>query len=159
MDVSTLAGAYEGLKAAKDLLGAAFNAKVDAEAKAKILEAQQQLGQIQDTLFSVREQLFALQADRDSLKQRLDESGKWEARIGEYTLAKTLGGAVVLESKSEPKHYLCPSCVNKRELHILQTNRTLSGKYRCTGCGSEYPVEPRQEVDVEPIPTINHWMR
>ena len=159
MDISAIAGAYEGLKAAKDLLGVAFNAKVDSEAKAKILEAQQQLAQIQDALFTAREQLFALQTERDDLRRTLDDSDKWEKRLDQYELKRTAGGAVVLESKSEPKHYVCPSCVNKRELHILQTNRTFSGKYRCTGCSSEYPVEPRQEANFDPPPMESPWRR
>jgi predicted RNA-binding Zn-ribbon protein involved in translation (DUF1610 family) len=157
MDYSSVAGAYEALKATKELLTFAFNAKVDAEAKAKILEAQKHLGEIQDTLFNVREQLFALQGERDELKQRLEQTLSWQRRIEDYELVKTAGEAVVLQSKSDPKHYACPSCVNKNELHILQTNRTFSGKYRCTGCGSEFPVEARMEANISLRRTTHHW--
>ena len=155
MDVTTFAGAYGGLKAAKELLTAAFEAKVDAEAKAKILEAQSKLGEVQDTLFSLREQLSLLQEERNLFKQQLADAQDWKEQMDTYELVKTVGGAVVLLSKTEPKHFACPSCVNKRELHILQDSRALSGQYRCTGCGSTFPVDPRQKL--QPLPIQSHW--
>lgn len=158
MDLTAVAGAYEGVKAVKTLLGLAIEAKVDAEAKSKIIDAQAKLGQIQDDLFVLREQLFLLQEERNSLKQKLDESQAWNDQISNYELQQTPGGAVVYKSKKEPTHYACPSCINKREIHVLQTNRTLSGKYRCTGCGNEFPVEPRQEPPrAEAIPIQTPW--
>ena len=158
MDFAAIAGAYEGIKATKDILKSAFDAKVDAEAKAKIVEAQSRLGDIQDTLFSMREQMFALQEERNTLKRQLDDTNAWSSRVAEYELTNTPGGAVVLQSKGALKHFACPSCVNKREIHILQNNRTLSGKYRCTGCGSEFPIEPRQSPPtVIPMPIDSPW--
>ena len=61
MDVASIASAYQGLKAAKDILGVVFDSKVDAEAKPKVLDAMQKLGDAQDALFSLREELFSLQ--------------------------------------------------------------------------------------------------
>ena len=54
MDVATISGAYQGLKAAKEILAAAFEAKVDAEAKPRVLEALSKLGDAQDALFALR---------------------------------------------------------------------------------------------------------
>ncbi len=144
MDATAIAGAYQGLKAAKEILGALFEAKVDAEAKPKILEAQARLGEVQDVLFSLREHLSQLQEERNLLRQQLAEAQAWNATVAQYELAKTDGGAVVYRFKGEPAHFVCPSCFNKREMQILQNNGTLSGKYRCTGCGAEFPVEPRE---------------
>ena len=45
MDPISLTGAYQGLKAAKEILGALFDAKVDSESRPKILEAQGKLGE------------------------------------------------------------------------------------------------------------------
>lgn len=89
MDLTAVAGAYEGVKAVKTLLGLAIEAKVDAEAKSKIIDAQAKLGQIQDDLFVLREQLFLLQEERNSLKQKLDESQAWNDQISNYELQQT----------------------------------------------------------------------
>lgn len=69
MDVATITGAYQGLKTAKEILGTVFEAKVDAEAKPKVLEALSKLGDAQDTLFALREELFSLQEENNALKK------------------------------------------------------------------------------------------
>ena len=155
MDSLSLAGAWQGAKAAKELLTAAFEAKVESEVKPKILEAQTRLGEIQDTLFALREQLSQLQDDKRDLQAKLDQAEAWSERLKQYELIKTIGGAVVYQFKGQPHHYACPTCINKKEVQILQDNRTLSGKYRCTGCKNEFPVDPRQEA--EPVPISGSW--
>jgi hypothetical protein len=144
MDVTSITGAYQGLKAAKDILGVLFDAKVDAEAKPKILEALQKLGEAQDTLFALREELFSLQTTNGQLRQEIADSKTWQSTASQYDLVKTAGGAVVYKFKGEPEHFACPSCFNLKQVHILQTNRTMSGKFRCTGCSSEFPVDPQK---------------
>jgi hypothetical protein len=149
MDVTTISAAYGGLKATKDLLSAVLSAKIDAEAKAKILEAQSRVGTAYDTLFELREELFRLQGENNELRRQIEDSASWAARLAEYEMVKTQGQAVVYRFKSTPEHYACPSCVSKREIHILQTNRNMSGTYKCTGCNSDFPVE--KEMAFEPL--------
>ena len=144
MDIALVTGAYQGLKATKEILTTIFDAKVDAETKPKILEALQKLGEAQDTLFSMREELFALQEEKNAIKQQLAEALSWQSKADQYSLTKTAGEAIVYKFNGEPEHFACPSCFNSKVIHILQTNRALSGKYRCTGCGSEFPVEPQK---------------
>lgn len=144
MDIATISAAYEGLKTSKQILGAIFEAKVDAEAKPKVIAALEQLGNAQDALFSLREDLFKLQAENDTLRRQLAEAQSWEARSKQYQLARTTGGAVVFRFNGDPEHFACPSCYNKQQIHILQDNRAVSGKFRCTGCAAEFPVNPRE---------------
>jgi predicted RNA-binding Zn-ribbon protein involved in translation (DUF1610 family) len=157
MDAASIIGAYQGLKAAKEILSAAFDAKVDAEAKPKVLEALQKLGDAQDTLFALRDELFSLQESNNQLKQQLAEAAAWQSRAEQYQLVKTSGGAIVFRFKSEPEHYACPSCFNAKAIHILQPNRTSSGKYRCTGCTSEFPIEPQKKSAPIQYPTSGEW--
>lgn len=145
MDIATVGAAYEGLKASKQILGAFFEAKVDAEARPKVLAALEQLGNAQDALFALREELFRLQTDNEALRRQLAEAQSWEARTNQYKLARTAGGAVVYKFNGDPEHFACPSCFNKQEIHVLQDNRTMSGKFRCTGCAAEFPINPREE--------------
>jgi predicted RNA-binding Zn-ribbon protein involved in translation (DUF1610 family) len=158
MDISAITGAYQGLKSAKEILGVVFDAKVDAEAKPKILEAMEKLGKAQDTLFELRESLFTLQEENKSLKDELAQARGWQSRAERYELAQAEGTAVVLKFKGEPAHFACPSCFNKKEIHILQDNRTMSGKFRCTGCGAEYPIKPHKDWGPLPPSRGGSWM-
>ncbi|MCX5538352.1 hypothetical protein M3A49_02360 [Paraburkholderia sp. CNPSo 3076] len=144
MDIAAITGAWQGIKAARELVGGLIDAKIDAEAKARVYEAQAKLGDVQDTLFDMREEMYSLQEANKNLKAQLAEVEAWQTKAAQYELSKTPGGAVVYRFKGEPEHYACPSCFGLKQIHILQTNRTYSGKYRCTGCKSEFPVEPQK---------------
>jgi hypothetical protein len=155
MDPISFAGAYEGLKAAKSLLGIAIDAKVDAESKSRIMEAQGKLGDVQDTLFTLRERLSELQQERDSLRSELSAERDWLSKAGQYELAATLGTAVVYKFKGEPDHLACPSCFNKREVHILQLDSDFFGTYKCTGRGSSFPI--KQTKRISPTSSVEEW--
>jgi hypothetical protein len=145
MDIGSITAAYNSLKFGKDLLSTMAEAKVDIASQGKVLEALAKLGQVQDTLFELREELFRLQSDNESLRKKLGEVEGWGSNLNEYDLTKTNGGAVVYVSKGEPQHFLCPSCIATHQIQILQDNRTSSGKFRCPGCKNEFPVNPRKE--------------
>lgn len=148
MDIATITGAWQSIKAAKELVGGLIDAKADAEAKTSIYEAQAKLGNVQDTLFSMREEMFALQDENKNIKAQLAEVEAWQAKAEQYELTKTPGGAVVYRFKGEPEHFACPSCFGSKQIHILQTTRTLSGRYHCTGCRSGFPVEPQKALSL-----------
>jgi len=150
MDAISLAGAYQGLKAAKDILTTLFDAKVDADARPKILEAQSKLGDVQEALFVLRERMSELQQERDDLKNELANAHAWQAKSDQYELNPTAGSAVVFRYKGQPEHFACPSCFNKREIHILQDNKVMSGTFKCTGCESNYPVKEQSKIDRRP---------
>ncbi|MBU0620553.1 MAG: hypothetical protein KJ795_01775 [Gammaproteobacteria bacterium] len=152
MDIVSIGAAYEGLKNSKQILGAIFEAKVDAEAKPRVLAALEQLGDAQDALFSLREELFRLQTENDLLRRQLADANSWDTRAGQYQLTHTDGGAVVFKFNGQPEHFACPSCFNKHEIHILQDNRTMSGKFRCTGCTAEFPIKPHESA---PAPVVH----
>jgi hypothetical protein len=149
--------AFTGLKFVKESLTTLAQGKIEAESQTRILEALDRLGTAQDALFELREQLFALQSDNAALAKQIEEHCSWKAQIAQYELIQTPGSAVVYRFKGEPIHYACPSCVNKQKVEILQDNRTISGKFRCTGCGNEFPINPRHNP---PPPRVNTggWM-
>jgi hypothetical protein len=146
VDLTTITAAYNGLKVGREILNAFMEAKIETEARGKILEVVTKLGAAQDTMFEMREELFKLQSENQDLRRKSAEQESWDKRLSAYSLKGTVGGAVVYAANAEPLHYICPSCLNKRELHILQDNRTASGKFRCTGCESEYPINRRQDA-------------
>lgn len=144
MDATLAMAAYNGLKFAKDSLTTLVQGKVEIETQTKILAALERLGTAQDALFQMRDEMFALQAENQQLKNEAEQNKKWHEKLSRYELVMTAGGAVVHRFKGDPLHYLCPSCLNKGQLEILQDNRTMSGKFRCTACEAEYPINPRE---------------
>jgi len=146
MDATLAMAAYNGLKFAKDSLTTLVQGKIEAESQTKILAALEKLGTAQDALFQMRDELFTLQAENLQLQQEIKLHDNWKEQFAGYELVKTEGGAVVYKFKNDPVHFACPSCANNQMLEILQDNRTLSGKFRCTGCEAEYPVNPQKKL-------------
>lgn len=149
MGIRSLKGAMQSLGVAKKLVGTLSTAKPEDDVQERITQAMQSLGAAQEDMFQLREDLDQLQDERDDLKQRLQAAESWCKRSGGYTLVQTEGGAVVYMFTGDPLHYACPSCFNKQEIHPLQNNRTISGKYRCTGCSAEYPVELTKKLNIQ----------
>lgn len=143
MDIATITAAYEGLKIGKNVLTSLYDLKIEADARKKVDVVMSKLGDAQDALFSMREELFNLQSQNADLKKSIAESESWDKKLAEYTLSKTPGGAVVYMFNGSPDHYACPSCVTKKTIQILQDNRTYSGKYRCVSCSAEFPINPQ----------------
>jgi len=144
MDLASITAAYSGLKVAKDIFNGLNDLKVEAATIDKINEAVKKVADAQDTLFSMREELFRLQSENAELAKTIAESDNWDKKLSEYSLVKTPGGAVVYKFNGEPEHYICPSCASRKSIEILQDNRTYSGKYRCVHCKAEYPINPQQ---------------
>ena len=144
MDISTIAAAYESLKASKELFRTFLDAKADAEAAPKIQAALNQLGEAQDTLFALREELFRLQGENDRLRQEISATKSWEEKLSGYELTNTAGGAIVYKYKGTPEHFACPNCANKHEIQILQDLGGRAGTFLCNGCKSRYPVRSSQ---------------
>ena len=149
MDIASITSAYSGLKIAKDIFIGFADLKIEAESIGKINEAVKKVGDAQDALFQLREELFRLQEENNSLKSTIGEFNSWEDKLAEYELVKTVGEAVVYKFKTEPEHYICPSCVSKKSIQILQDNKTRGGTYRCISCDGNYPINKEEEF--EPI--------
>jgi hypothetical protein len=157
IDAAAISGAYAGLKAAKDLLKGAFDAKVDAEVKTKVYEAMERLGDSLDTLYAMRGDMFDLQTEIQKLKRELADAQAWDAKAATYSLASSPGGAIAYKFNGEPAHWACTNCFAKREVQPLQTNRTMSGKYRCVSCTAEFPIELQRQPAQAMAQTRTPW--
>lgn len=151
-----IAAAYTGIRFIKDSLVVVMNAKIESAAKEKINEILDKIGPIQDTLFYLREELSQLQTENYGLREKLKSVEDWNSKLAGYKLEKAMGGAVVYCSAGEPKHYLCPNCVNKKEIQILQGREgSMSGDLTCPGCGKSFPVNP--DRDFNPPMSSDDW--
>jgi hypothetical protein len=139
-----ISAALAAFKAAKDLGKVIFEAKIDHDVQEKYRGVLDKLGDAQDTLYELRDELLTKQSEVEKLQRTLSENDDWRTRIGQFAIVQTAGGAVVHQFEGGPPYYACPNCINDRRIVPLQDNRTLSGKYRCVACKSEYPVEAQQ---------------
>jgi predicted RNA-binding Zn-ribbon protein involved in translation (DUF1610 family) len=143
-----IAAAISAFKAAKDLGKVIFDAKIDAAVKEKARDVIDKLGDAQDTLYQLRDELLNVQTDNADLKRQIAEADDWKETAAHYEIVKTAGGAIVHKFKGTPEHYACPNCMGAKRITPLQDNRTLSGKYRCThpSCnGAEFPVDAQKQ--------------
>lgn len=146
MDLSAIAGAYQGIKNIKELVGGLIDAKADATAKDRIFDVKERLGAVQDTLFALRDALADLQAENVQLKAELAKAEAWDKRAASYELITTAGGAIVYKHSGEPEYYACPNCFESKRVSILQTNRSYHGSYSCKGCDATYLLEPLKPI-------------
>jgi ribosomal protein L37AE/L43A len=142
MDMAAVSGAYTGLKFAKDVLQGVLAAKVAVDTHTQVSAALEKLGEAQDTLFLMREELFRFQHDNEELRRQLLARDDWNTQLIKYRLATTAGGATVYEHTGAPQHYACPSCMNDRKIQILQDRRVMDGIWDCPGCKAMYPIDP-----------------
>ena len=154
MDRTHITTAITTLKSLKECLqtlaGLTLKMQVIGESQAdfpNIQDALNKLSLLQDALFHTREQLVKLQEENSRLQEEIRRREDREDSRIQYNLRQTPGGAVVYESVSQaPKHYMCPSCMNNRQLHILQRVNTRSGQFECPNCRVTYRVEQSQKV-------------
>ena len=150
MDLTTIAAAITSAKALKELLQAATSLKLDNETLVRMNNALNEISAIQEKLFEARDQLFNLQRENDELRQQIKAHDDWKTRLDEFVLNKTVGGAVVFESRSEnPKYYVCPQCIEKQQIQILQDLNVASGTFECPGCKTKYPIKERRKIEIK----------
>lgn len=144
MDIATITSAWNGIKIAKDTFTFILNSKIETETRTKVTEALRVLGDAQDQLFQLREELFRLQTENKELKDTLSDQEKWKSKLTNYELTETPGGAVVYKSIQGTEHYACPSCIERKELQILQDRRIFTGSFECPGCGKAFLINPKE---------------
>lgn len=138
--------ALAAIKGTKELLTGALDAKIDIEVRAKVSEAREKIGTIQDTMYELRARNFDLLEENGALKAELSKAQGWQAQLDAYELVKAPGTAMVYRSKTEPVHYVCPSCLTKQEIHPLQDVKSDSGVYLCPGCKAYFNVDRERQI-------------
>ena len=139
MDMGTISAAVSSLKTAGEIAKALIQTNNLAEIQAKsidlnykIIEAQQQLLEANETQRELLEKIRALQAQIQSMNN-------WETEKRRYELISPFPGCVVyalLKSASNgvAPHYICTSCYQKGQASILQARPGVIGKGREAGC-------------------------
>jgi hypothetical protein len=132
---------YDIAKANKELTN--YNEFVSAisEVNAKLIDANTA------ALTSQEKQSFLTQRVSD-LEKKIMEFEHWESEIQKYKLHQFPSGTFAFELKpemqqAEPLHYLCQTCVAKRQKAIMQPDGFHDGKplfLRCHNCDLLIPI-------------------
>jgi hypothetical protein len=138
--VGAIKTAFNALKDLKELgLSAKHAAVVDA-AMDDMREAQNQLNNVQGEILELREENHAL-------KRTIANHDNWQDRFDQHALVQTPGGAQVYQGGEPPNnYYACPACIEHQKIQILQTERSMSGRWSCPSCNTKFPVDPPQTM-------------
>lgn len=143
MDVTTLGGAFEALKALVGLAKATADAAADEKQREKLYEIRSGLMDLQAKVLEDQQsrmellsRLEAVTKERDSLKEK-------KSRLDDYELYAVQPGRFVHKSKARegvPDHFACPNCIASSEsasvLQVESGYRYGGGdtRYWCTLC-------------------------
>jgi hypothetical protein len=119
--VNAVSVAASALGFAKTAGSTAVSLAVESKVREQVNESLVQVGKAQEALLTIQASLFGLQSENHALKDQLRELREEAQRRDQYRLVITTGGAAVLESTTEPKHFVCPAChASKGEYQVLQ---------------------------------------
>ena len=126
---------------AKDTIKGLFSEKVDERVKEKLQEVLDCIDKMQIAALEKNEQMFHMQSELYELKDKLRMVDEWKDRISEYEMYVAPGKGVVYKSIKAPLHFICPACVEKKQIQILQDHDLMSGEFKCPNCKVDFPVK------------------
>lgn len=151
-----IAGVIATIQTAYGIAKSVVDGKIDAEVQAKASELVDSIINLQGAILSLQSENQDLLENNRQLKSQLSDLHQWEAIAGSYQLSEISEGLFLYSLKdgsTEPHHYVCPNCFNKKQKSILQVsspNRTGSS-YICPSpqCKGRF-LDSTTAVEVEP---------
>ncbi|QXH25101.1 hypothetical protein ACTTAK_06645 [Rhodobacter capsulatus] len=88
-----------------------------------------------------------------TLQRELQERDQFEAELARYALTKTDRGARIYtlkadDSRGEPLHHICPSCVGQRKKSILQPSVDAYNSLTCPSCKTRFLADTSERGDL-----------
>jgi len=142
-----IVAAIQSTKTAIDLVKAANGLANYSELLTAVTAVQEKLTDaIASELASQEKQALLAERVRE-LENKLREIEDWESQMKRYQLHKFPTGALAYAlqpgmEQGQPLHYLCASCVDKKQKSTLQPHGRL---LRCTVCKTDIRIEPSPE--------------
>lgn len=154
-----IAAAIQSAKTLAELLKAAKSLSNYNELVAAVSEVNSRLMEATAVALASQEKHSQLNARIAELESELAKTTAWESKIKRYQLVEfPKTGVLVYELRSdfedsEPKHYLCPNCADKKQISMLQP----LGKRRflnCNTCKASYQIEHLPDPNIK----RSNWM-
>lgn len=150
--VTTVNAALNSLKIATEAFVWLRDSRRDAEANTRIASAMQAVNDAEQKIFELRRELSLLEDENQKLRSEKAELDDWNKRFQKLHRTKTAGGAVVYVQEEGEGFLICPRCVEKKEMQILQDHGRVSGEFECPGCGNKFKVKPTRSGQVRMAP-------
>jgi hypothetical protein len=128
----------------------------DVKTREQIRGIQDDLIGLQTNLLAVQAQYQALAEAKSDVEKKLVAYENWDAEAARYQLQEVASGIFVYVLKpenagSEPIHWLCPNCFQRREKSILTKPTVDHLNYKCHRCsfdvGTKTAYSPRSDAD------------
>ena len=120
MDLSLIPAIIESTKVLYGLARGALDATSDNEAKAKLIDVQRAILDIQEKLGNAQAERLDLIHQLAELRGKVREFEGAKAALDKYELFEIEQGKFLYRSKSdggsEPEHFVCPTCHSKASL-------------------------------------------
>ncbi|WP_229626516.1 hypothetical protein, partial [Vibrio parahaemolyticus] len=147
MDIATITSAYTAIKNIKEISKLALDAKIDSEVSEKIQASIERLGEVQDTLFYIREELLTQQEEKEKLKKEL-AAVKAELEKVESVVYRAPSYWVVKEEQADDGPFCQPCFDDERKLIRLQGEN--NDFWNCRKCKNSFKgpnyVAPQKRV-------------
>lgn len=139
MDLSLLTAAAESARAAFGLAKGAAAAAVDHEVKAKLIDVQSAILEIQEKLGNAQAERLDLLHQLAELRDKVREFEREKAALEKYELFEIDTGKFVYRSKASeeggPNHYVCPKCYSEAKVSVLQSGTRMGApQMKCSSC-------------------------
>lgn len=154
-----ISAAIASAKTALDIAKTAHNLSDFNNLVSAISEVNTKLMDATAVALASQEKQSALSNRISELENQLRQVENWESQIKRYKLhefPETRALAYALKpgmEDNEPIHYLCTTCVSKREKTILQPNGRL---LLCPICKMNIQIQPPPPIQRQPAKS--HWM-
>lgn len=140
-DLTAIGAALASLKAAKDIAQAMIGLRDAAAFQSKMIEFQSAILDAQASAFSANEERSSLIERIRDLENEMADLKAWDKEARRYELTEVAARVFVYALKSnaqgsEPSHWICPSCYQKRQKSILQglNSQSFGWVHRCPSC-------------------------
>lgn len=156
--------AYQGVKAAKEIVGGINALNTEVEVKTKTIELLNLLQDITEKLLQARADAAALHERKAELEQALLKLQDWQAEKRNYRLCRTEAEGLVYryqappDSRDQLEHDICVGCYDKGVKSILQPTAPVDAyrRLKCHVCNSEV-LARRTPMTVEVFQTESKW--
>ena len=157
MDITTLTGAQQGIKALFGLAKLATSAAVDHVVKDKLIEIQEGILDAQGRLGDAVAERLDLLHENAELREKVRSFEASKAALDEYALEELAPGAFVYRAKlggtHSLAHHACPTCYSAGRVMILQSNKTgsVQVRHQCAACGFKLYVGKSDPIPNRPL--------
>lgn len=146
-EMGTIAAAVSVIRAAVKGLRGLKEHELSSEHAKAVDAALELMGESQDRVNAIHDELISLREENHQLRKQIDEHDTWEQRRNQFRLTTAPGGARVYYESKEPNDlYVCPVCIENRQVMYLQDRNVATGEWQCPNCAARFPVGPRTEM-------------